>query len=169
MRMYEKIGGKMFGRFLVLLICSSAFVGLAADAGLSFSFAKRNPAYVKWLNKQGGQQNPMRANALRASGVASCGLKSDEEPKTGGLIPTKIDFSYLTNSTKRLVLRGNNDIPVSYDKRGQYSTPIRHQDPNNQGLGTCWAQATVGSMETWLKKQGVTVQYSVRNIVNNCL
>lgn len=161
-------------RVLGLRFCITAFLALclgigsmASENDFSISIAPPNPAYVKWVSEHTESAPRKAKRLLGTSDTVASGVNLVKYAVQGGLMPTKTDFSYLTNGTRRLLVRGGNDLPNKYDPRGSYTTPVRHQDPNNQGLGTCWAQATVGSMESWLKKHDIDVQFSVRNMVNH--
>ena len=56
------------------------------------------------------------------------------------------------------------EMPESYDLREQETvSSVKNQNP----YGTCWAHATLGSMESWLKKTaGVEYDFSENNLVN---
>ena len=76
-----------------------------------------------------------------------------------------IDFSYLNALNSMNVGSVSGMIPTCHDPRDL--TPVRNQDPQDTGIGTCWAQASIGSMETWLLLNGFGQnQFSVRNMVN---
>ena len=86
-------------------------------------------------------------------------------PIPEGLVPTTIDFSYLNALNSANFGSVSGKLPARHDPRDL--TPVRNQDPQDADIGTCWAQATIGSMETWLFLNGFGQNlFSVRNMVN---
>ena len=125
-----------------------------------FGKPELNPEFVQWQARQ-------RA-AAAGRGFAPAGGEAGRGDLVEGLIPSSVDFSYLSGAAGRDAGAAMAPLPVRYDPREEFAmTPVRHQDPFQQDLGTCWAQATVGSMETWLTKNGEGLhQLSVRNLAN---
>jgi len=149
-------------RHIVSMVLTVFFTGeIFADVSLTGVCAPTSAAYTRYVERH-----------KRKSGLLLAGQEErhvlEFVPQAQGLIPTKVDFGYLTNYTSHALLRGPNELlPSKYDPRENGVTPVRHQDPTDIGIGTCWAQATIGSIETWLKQQGTDVRFSVRHMVNN--
>ena len=79
-----------------------------------------------------------------------------------GLIPPPVDLSYLDRQEIPQALRPRMVLAPAYDLRplGKV-TPVRNQG----AYGTCWAFATLGSMESYLMP-GESLDFSENNIVN---
>ena len=79
-----------------------------------------------------------------------------------GLIPPPVDLSYLDRQEMPQALRPLMLLAPNYDLRplGKV-TPVRNQGP----YGTCWAFATLGSMESYLMPDE-SLDFSENNIVN---
>ena len=102
-----------------------------AASGPSLTAAPPNPAFTAYLK-------------LRSAARSS--LSSGSSQPGVGLIPSPIDFSYLKVKSRSAVLMAS-VYPSSYDLRalGKLS-PIEDQGTYN----TCWAFATLGSLESCL-------------------
>lgn len=127
---------------------------------------KINPEFVAW------QARRRRARDSGASGDGGAGTpdegKGRDREVTGGWMPPPVDFSYLSARSRELDGAEGRALPEKYDLRRECPmTPVRNQDPENRDIASCWAHATVGSMETWLAKDGEPLQQlSVKHLIN---
>ena len=161
-------------RLAALAVMAFAFAGSALGDGNTIPKPRLNPAFVEWQHEQ---KNPKpHANKSSVTNIqkrttrllaSTSGADADLLPLPEGIVPTMIDFSYLNSLNSIDVRSVSGSLPVSYDPRNKGLTPVRHQDPQDTGIGTCWAQASIGSMETWLKLNNYGLnQFSVKNMVN---
>ena len=133
---------------------------------------KLNPEFVKWQNRRRATTQAPSApqsdiTPKRATRLLSSNQETGPEmvPIPEGLVPTTIDFSYLNALNSANFGSVSGKLPARHDPRDL--TPVRNQDPQDADIGTCWAQATIGSMETWLFLNGFGQNlFSVRNMVN---
>ncbi len=151
------------------LLCA----GDAWSEGNTVAAPQINPEFIRWQRRQNAPKNQANSSAATNAQTRTTRLlaspsgtgKAELISLPEGLTPTMIDFSYLNSLNSVNVGSVSGSIPPSHDPRDL--TPVRHQDPQDTGIGTCWAQATVGSMETWLLLNGYGQnQFSVRNVVN---
>ena len=165
----------MFRNFVLKFLVSAMVVATVGEtAADTVAAPKMNPAFVRWQKRQkmrSGQETKQAdqepTNSVRKLLKAVSSAQEDEVvPITEGLIPAVVDYSYLKNLNRGFVQGLGAVLPAKYDPRPSGVTPVRHQDPNDEDIGTCWAQASIGSIETWLAKNGTKKQLSVRNLVN---
>ena len=151
------------------LLCA----GDAWSEGNTVAAPQINPEFIRWQRRQNAPKNQANSSAATNAQTRTTRLltspsgtgKAELISLPEGLTPTMIDFSYLNSLNSVNVGSVSGSIPPSHDPRDL--TPVRHQDPQDTGIGTCWAQASVGSMETWLLLNGYGQnQFSVRNVVN---
>lgn len=116
--------------------------------------APLNPEFIDWLNTQ--DQEKLQSKSM-----------STVKDVTGsfGYIPPPVDWSHLSNqrATKTTVFE-KLGAPVSYDLRDfNLVSPVKNQG----SCGSCWAFATMGSLESAvLKQSGVTWDFSEQNLKN---
>jgi len=168
----DKLFGNMFMRLAACTLMAFACAGEAWGMGEIIPKPRLNPSFLKWqyeqknpkpqANKSSVTNTQKRATRLLASPSA---IESELLSLPAGLMPTMIDFSYLNSLNSMNVGSVSGTMPSRYDLRPL--TPVRHQDPQDDDIGTCWAQASVGAMETWLllNDYGQNL-FSVRNMVN---
>ncbi len=97
-----------------------------------------SPEYVKWLESLEQQEKEIST-------------KSEADSFKGGVIPSPIDRSNLWKNPPRPrygEISTLNTLPDYYDLREQNRlTPVKNQNP----WGTCWAHASLASMESTFK------------------
>jgi len=155
----------------VVVCLAMAVLSVGSALGGVFSSAKPNPEYIKWQKRRHSMpvQNTPASTHPKTRLLAASGEDEVFNPRfTEGVEPSYIDFSYLNAINNRDVMGVADPLPRRHDPRDDYTlTPVRQQDPQDTGIGTCWAQASVGSMETWLAVNGLGQhQFSVKNMVN---
>ena len=122
----------------------------------TFAVAKTNPEYIEYL---------------RSTSLAN----SSSTNRSFGWRPSNVDYSYLRQSRKA---RDNGRIRVKYTAGGAAShiadasydlrtkgwvTSVKNQNP----FATCWAHATMGSLESGiLKRTGEVFDFSEKHLVN---
>ena len=147
--MHNDFSGNMYratGRKLKSIFCIAVLAGLLS-ASLSVvpaaalenlpAEAPVNPDFIEWRQANEGGESGARATVL---------LGNDGQPH--GYIPPPFDWSHLQveRPAREFELLGT---PASYDLRDLgYVTPVRDQ----ASCGNCWAFATYGSLEGWVKK-----------------
>ncbi len=83
--------------------------------------------------------------------VCVLGLAAEGLAFRTGYLPSPVDLSHLAKNPPKTV-RTAEALPSSYDLRDHIRMPpVRNQAP----FGTCWAHATMSSMETNALKQGI--------------
>lgn len=114
--------------------------GSSPGESLRRAMSPLNPEFERWLN-----------NGSRRGVDARCGL-----------IPQPFDFSYLRGC--RAPRRALSSFPSRFDLRNTRAlTPIRDQNP----YGTCWAHATMASIESCLLNRcGEQTDLSENNLAN---
>ncbi len=137
-------------RTLVLSVWLWVFLGAVSSGwALELKTAPRNPDFERYL-EQAATPRPLAAVAAR-------------EPGTGA-IPIPVDLSHLKRVTTPGLARARaKAFSASYDLRlvGDKLTPVRDQG----SYGTCWAHATIASMESGLLP-GESRDFSENNLVN---
>ncbi len=121
-------------------------IAWAKDEGIP-SLAPINPAFKEYIEQVKAGKAP---SLLTGAGHAL------------GLLPSPLDMSHNKDLTTHLV---SISYPSSYDLRtlGRV-TPVK-----NQVIGTCWAFATYGSLESWfLGKPGTETWDFSENNLKNC-
>ena len=132
------------------------------------SVAPLNPAFLSWQKKRKIRKpapNPTVTNAQ--SRVKMLNLNASDatepgEPLNFGLIPESFDTSYLANLNLGLDCGVQDELPAKYDLRtiGCF-TPVKDQNP----YGTCWAHATLGAVESKIKREESTIyDFSEKNM-----
>ena len=131
--------------------------------------APLNPRYVKWkkesaVTHEATSKTDVMKRSLRLQNSGDIGYESDVGVPNYGIVPDAIDLSYIARLNSRVVRGVQDDLPVRYDSRDKrYITSIKNQNP----YGTCWAHATYGSLEAWVKKsEGLTCDFSENNLAN---
>ncbi|MBO7206895.1 MAG: hypothetical protein J6W10_04705, partial [Kiritimatiellae bacterium] len=130
------------------------------------SMAPVNPAFLEWqkrrkIKKTGGSQTNVQVRARLLSSMTA----TDEDEKLDfGLIPEPFDSSYLANLNTGLDCGVQDAMPSKYDLRTiGCLTPVKDQG----SYGTCWAHATLGALESGLKKsESATYDFSENNMAN---
>ena len=122
----------------VLRVCVAALALWSA-----FSLAAGTPSFPG--------RSPLNAEFVdfwRASRPISRGACLTEEGYALGLVPSPVDLSHMTAaSAQGISPRDRLSLPASYDLRSLGRlTPVKDQG----GCGSCWAFATMGSLESWL-------------------
>ncbi|HKL37936.1 MAG TPA: C1 family peptidase, partial [Bacteroidales bacterium] len=120
------------------------FLGITLQAQQNFSEAPLNPAFKKYLEKKKKGMVPVKAS----------------EGYYYGWIPSPVE----PHVRPRLDLKSK-DLPSAYDLRNLGGvTPVKNQG----ACGSCWAFATMGSMESrWLLEGYGTCDLSEDHL-NNC-
>ena len=116
--------------------------GVYSSGESNIAFAPFNPEYLEWA--QGGRR-----------GVDA----------SFGLMPHPLDLSYLGDfSSVGSSTRSGRSIPRKYDLREEgVLPPVRNQNP----YGTCWAHATMASLESCMRKSGgEALDLSENNMAN---
>ena len=168
----DKLFGNMFMRLSACALIAFACAGEVWGIGNTISKPRLNPAFVKWQHEQKNQRPQANKSSVtnvqkRATRLLASTPEADTDllPLPEGLVPTMIDFSYLNSLNSMNFGSVSGALLPSHDPRPL--TPVRHQDPKDADIKTCWAQASVGSIETWLLSNGHGKnQFSVRNVVN---
>lgn len=147
--MYKKT--KLILSLLSLLI--TVFVG---QSYASLVLSPINPAYQEYVKHQQVEKN---STYLGNRGYSpSEESKGSEEYKFMGLIPPVFDSSHIKTKsvvTNRSKSNGNATIPAQYDLR----TEGKVTEIKDQGYyGTCWAFATMASLESSFINVGLGVQ-----------
>ena len=147
-----------------------ALVGVGAgEAWGEIGIAPRvNPQHHKWLEEKdtipSSNSEQRRVRALLRS---RNGEETSLTAMSNGLEPSIIDYGYLNLINSTSVSGVGDKLDPTFDPRKNFKMPpVRNQDPQGTGIGTCWAQASVGSMEMWLAKHDIQKQFSVKNMVN---
>ncbi|MBR4252646.1 MAG: hypothetical protein IKQ15_10185 [Kiritimatiellae bacterium] len=160
--------GAAWGRLAgVLAVGVGVGLGMGAGGeakGQTLQSGPINPAYLKWAQEQEWKAKQEKSGSAKSGKLPRDG---EEGVVQGGLIPSLIDYTYLSDVDEPTFGALGRTLPDHFDPRPEGNvTPIRNQDPNNERIGTCWAQGTVGSMEMWQAKNGVQEQFSVKNMVD---
>jgi C1A family cysteine protease len=138
------------GSIALAAIAGSALFVFAGGSGVEvsaalFSKAPLNPAFVNWVkDREAGKPWPLYTR----------------EGRPLGLIPPPADFSDVAFAAEpsRPVA-----YPASYDLRSKNKlTPIKDQG----NCGSCWAFATFGSLESFLKPKA-NYDFSEQNLIDN--
>jgi C1A family cysteine protease len=131
-----------------LLMCSmnTAFAAEPASKELLPSVAPLNPAFVNYIEKM-----QLENGAL-------------SQPSDGtlfGYIPSPVDYSHLRTSESQVL---SLSLPSSFDLRPlNRLTPVRDQG----SYGTCWAHATMASLESCTRSRtGDIFDFSENNLIN---
>ncbi len=139
---------------LLLLILAMLSFGDVVAQGLGM--APVNPAFAEWQKKQ--KEKKVR----QASGAKLLG--SDVDESNFGLIPSVVDWSYLSDLDSGMQQAAGVTFPNRYDLRelGRV-TSVKNQNP----YGTCWAHAALGSLESWIKtSENIVCDFSENNMAN---
>ena len=150
---------------IVGLFSCFSMLSVVATEDTEFSLAPVNPAFLRWVERQG--KSSQGQDAVRTLSV-SVDASVEERQPSFGLIPEPFDTSYLSKLKKSGssggAVRALSALPSRYDLREQgILTPIKAQQP----YGTCWAHAACGVLESSLLKAGVgTYDFSENNMVN---
>jgi len=116
--------------------------------------APLNPEFIDWLNTQNQEK-------LQSQSMSTV----KDVTRSFGYIPSPVDWSHLSNQrdTKTSAFE-KLGAPVSYDLRDfNLVSPVKDQGQ----CGSCWAFATMGSLESAvLKESSVTWDFSEQNLKN---
>ena len=130
------------GMILPILIVLTLFLSLPSSAAASgrWKAAPVNPDYLKYIEKE--------RKALHAESVSSDIAGAPSHVKFGYIPPT-VDTSHFFRRNKYPSgLAASETYPASFDLRNVNKlSPVRDQG----NFGTCWAFATFGSIESYLR------------------
>ena len=122
-----------------------------------------NPLYLDWIAQRDDHTAFPAHGDERVGGLLGKGNGS----RALGYLPDLVDYSYLKNFRNGFQ-KGDSytatSLPVRYDMRnGNRLTPVKNQNP----YGTCWAHATLASLESALltQKRGV-FDFSEKHLAN---
>ena len=130
------------------------------------SVAPVNPAFLRWQKERRIKKTAAQATNVqsRAVSFSVTGTEEPEDNQDFGLIPEPFDSSYLANLNTGLDCGVQEALPSKYDLRTcGCLTPVKNQNP----YGTCWAHATLGSVEMGLNhEEGIAYDFSENNMAN---
>ena len=130
------------------------------------SVAPVNPAFLRWQKERRIKKTAAQATNVqsRAVSLSVTGTEEPEDNQDFGLIPEPFDSSYLANLNTGLDCGVQEALPSKYDLRTcGCLTPVKNQNP----YGTCWAHATLGSVEMGLNhEEGIAYDFSENNMAN---
>ncbi len=147
----------------------ASFTGFLSTAAFGQGTAPMNPKFIEWQKRRAdevarkSQESETGANAQKRAAPKQAAAPADEDLGMG-LVPTLVDMDYLADLNSGVVRAPVGGFPSSYDLRQQGRlTSIRDQNP----YGTCWAHATMASLESWiLGNEGVETDFSENNLAN---
>ncbi len=128
------------GAIFRTLVCTSvmwcmAALPVAAAAGAG-RYAPLNPAFLKYMGR-----------------TSSAGNETWNPDRPTGYAPSPLDLSHLKDMS--VTAPGARELPASYDLRPLgFVTHVKNQKPH----GTCWAFATIGSVESVLLRSSGAAQ-----------
>ena len=141
----------------------AALALLGAVVAWGQGVAPVNPKFLEWQRRKAATaKTDQHQTPGRRSLAAQDGGLSEEE--NFGLVPDIMDMDYLADINSGVVRAPVGGFPSSYDLRTQSRlTAVRNQNP----YGTCWAHATMASMESGiLGREGVVTDFSENNLAN---
>lgn len=133
--------------------------------------APMNTKFLEWQKRhavetsQDTTNTPAATNTQRRASLRRAAAVGDVVEDGGfGLVPTLVDMDYLADINVGAVRAPAGGFPASYDLRTQNRlTVVRNQNP----YGTCWAHATMASLESGvLGREGVAADFSENNMAN---
>lgn len=134
------------------------FVATAEDSLETPEASPVNPQFVRWQKAQEEGGSPRKLKAVNGGDPHQTLVEMPPEP---------LDYSYLlelrrTAKQKNVRLQSQVVLPSSYDSRSVGClTPVKNQG----SYGTCWAHASIGALETIIKKTtGATCDFSENNL-----
>ena len=156
--------------FFLSFVSATLVMAGAIDAA-GQSVAPVNPRFSEWQKRkavdnasQNGQidnaTNLTKGTSARRAAAASV----DSEEIGLGLVPDIMDMDYLADINAGVARAPVGGFPASYDLRAQgMLTDVRDQNP----YGTCWAFATMASLESGiLGREGLATDFSENNLAN---
>jgi PGF-pre-PGF domain-containing protein len=137
--------------FLLVVVAEPGYA--SGTTGDPLGQAPVNPAFAQYLQKT--QSHPvLNLSALRASAAAADPL---------GLIPTPVSRSGVTEMPVLGASFGSSAYPATFDLRNSGKvTPVRDQTY----FGTCWAFASLASVESSLMPADPAPDFSEKNLAN---
>ncbi len=137
------------GRIGILKYVATALIAVFAIGEVgAVSTAPINPAFKEWQRRKSdasvSEKKPGEANA-RGPRLLSAN-SGVEERRLLGHVPSSVDYSYLKNINYQQVAQAATvTFPARFDLRDEgMLTSMKNQNP----WGTCWAHATIGSLES---------------------
>jgi len=136
-----------WSKFCGQLLCLLLLIGLGAGVRAGeFTLAPLNPDFVAATGGRG-------LAGMRSADGATCNY---------GYLPSPVDFSYLKEL--KPAVRDVGPLPARFDLRELHGvTSVKNQSP----AGTCWAFASLGSLESCLMP-GEEWDFSENNVKDLC-
>ena len=163
---------RLFGNALMRLAACvvMAFVCASSAWGKSAIKTESSDRFKEWSKQEVERLKSERESKLtegkrlRAAASAGIGSETEAEQNRYGVVPSPIDNRYLTRVNKIGARASAVKYPRRYDLREKgFVTTVKDQG----NYGTCWAHATMASLESWvLKTEGIEKDYSENNLAN---
>lgn len=158
----KKRGSAILIKKIKMLLTAFTFASLLLAQPRAYAeVAPPNPAFVKYME----QAERRTAAAKRLSPAAN--TAGEEELRTGGYVPSPLNWSHLAGKTWRLpgndgaaqsggtalarsAVNSVDALPSKYDLRSEI-TPVRNQT----SFGNCWTHSAMAATESNLLKKGL--------------
>ena len=125
-----------------------------------------NPAFARWQREKATKAVKGEESQTKPRGARSPAARGEAggEEMDFGFVPTVLDMGYLSNLNDKLTQGVGDELPSSFDLRESGAvTGVKDQG----SYGNCWAFASLGSLESWVKKsEGVELDFSENHLSN---